>query len=255
MYSILYFGHSSSQSVAPASPKSDEIMETSTLTQSVIPANESNLTTSHCLSNDAVAGIVVGAAVGLAIITALVIFFCMRRKRHPRSRRRHHRSLDGPQVPRKTRDRPAVVEIPNTSSVLENYLPQSADDSTVERRARTTLEQIGFHVDNFYQSQSVVASSKSDDGLTGFDSPYLPAPLMTLLSQSKDTIPLIVHALAYFVILSLSPFKHSKHSLLPIEFVTLPSSVGFLEASGSTKAGKISFWATTGHSIVYKRKS
>lgn len=209
--------------------------------------NESKPTAGHSLSNNTVAGIVVGAAVGLAFITFILTFLFMRRKRRSKSSRRHHRPSNGPQVPRKTRDRRVVTETSGASSLLEHYLPQSADDNTVEQRARTTLEQIGFHVKTFYQNPSIVGSRNSEDELATFDSPYLPTPLVTLLSQSKDTVPLIVHSLAYFVTLSISPIKDPTHSLLPIEFVTLPSSFGSAEANGSTKAGKIRFYATTGH--------
>lgn len=209
--------------------------------------DESKPTTGHSLSNDTVAGIVVGAAVGLAFITFLLTFLFMRRKRRSRSSRRHHRPSNGPQAPRKTRDRRVVTETSGASSLLDQYLPQSADDNTVGQRARTTLEQIGFHVETFYQDLSVVGSRNSEDELATFDSPYLPTPLVTILGQSKDTVPLIVHSLAYFVTLSISPIKDPTHSLLPIEFMTLPSSFGSAEANGSTKAGKIRFCATTGH--------
>ena len=243
-YSVAHSGDSSGQSVAPTSLPSDKSTDTSISTQSVLSVNDSKPTADHSLSNDTVAGIVVGTAVGLALITFLVTFCFMRRNRRSRSRRRHQRPSKGPPVPRKTRDRPIGIEISGASSLLENYLPQSADDNTVEHRARIALEQIGFHVETFYQSLSAIDARNSDDKLATFDSPYLPIPLLTLLTQSKDTIPLIVHSLAYLVTLSISPIKDPKHSLLPIEFVTLPSSVGSAEANVSTKAGKIQFCIT-----------
>ena len=246
-YSGTQSGDSSGQSVAPTSPSPDESTKSSTPTQSVLSANNTKPTAGHSLSNHTVAGVVVGAAVGLALITFLVTFLFMRRKRRSRSRRRPHRPSDGPPVPIKTRDRPIVTETSGASSPLENYLPQSADDNTIERRARTILEQMGFHVETFYQSLSVFVPRNSEDELASFDTPYLPTPLVTLLSQSKDTIPLIVHCLAYFVTLSISPITNPEHSLLPIEFVTLPSSIGSAEANVSTKAGKIRSYATTGH--------
>lgn len=111
------------------------------------------------------------------------------------------------------------------------------------------LDQIGFHVETFYQNSSA-DTSISDGQLAKFGSPYLPTPLVTLLSQSKDTIPLIMHSLAYFVTLSISSINGTEQSLLPIEFVTLPSSVGSVESNLSTNAGKIQFRITTVRCIV-----
>ena len=140
---------------------------------------------------------------------------------------------------RKSRNRPNIPKSSGASSLFENYLPQSADDSTVKQRVRITLEQIAFHIETFYQSLSDVGTPNFDEQLAMFDSPYLPTPLVTLFNQSKDKTPLIMHSLAYFVTLSISPINGTEQSLLPIEFVTLPSSVGCLESNVSANAGKI----------------
>ena len=252
--SSIAYSSSPGQAVASTSLSSDKSTDLSTSTQSVLPAHDHQSTTGHSLSNGTVAGIVVGAAVGLALITFLLTFLFMRRKRRSRSSRRHHRPSDRFLVLRKSRNRQIVPKISGASSLFENYLPQSADDSTVKQRARIILEQIGFHVETFYQSLSDVGTANFDDKLAMFDSPYLPSPLVTLFNQSKDKTPLIMHSLAYFVTLSISPINGTEQSLLPVEFVTLPSSVGCVESNVSANAGKIQFRATTGHSIVSQRK-
>ena len=96
----------------------------------------------HSPSNDTVAGIVVATAVGVAFLTFLVTYFLISRKRSSKSRRRHHRPSKVVSVPRKTRDHSVITEKLGASSLVEDYLPQSADDNIVERRARSTLEQI-----------------------------------------------------------------------------------------------------------------
>lgn len=252
--STAYPGNSSGQAVAPTSLSSDKPTDLSTPTQSVLSAHDHQSTTAHSLSNDTVAGIVVGAAVGLALVTFLITFLLMRRKRRSRSRRRHHQPSDGVLVLRKSRNRPIVPRLSGASSLFENCLPQSADDNTVKQRARTTLEQIGFHVETFYQSLSNVGTSNIGDQLAMFDSPFLPTPLVTLLGQSTDKTPLIMHSLAYFVTLSISPLNGTEHSLLPIEFVTLSSSVGCVESHVWANAGKIQFCVTTGHSLFLQSK-
>ena len=249
--SIAYSGNSPGQAVAPSSLSSDKPTDLSTSTQSVLPAQDYQSIAGHSLSNDTVAGIVVGAAIGLALITFLLTFLFMRRKQRARSRRRHHGPSEGVLVPRKSRNRPIVKKLSGASSPFENYLPQSAEDNTVKQRARTTLEQIGFHVETFYQSLPDVSIQNIDDQLAIFESPYLPTLLLTLLRQSKDKTPLIMHSLAYFVTLSISPINGTEQSLLPIEFVTLPSSVGCVKSNVSANAGKIQFCVTTGHFIAH----
>lgn len=252
--SIAYPGDSPGQAVAPTSLSSDKPTDLSTPTQSVLIAHDHQSTTAHSLSNNTVAGTVVGTAVGLALVTFLLTFLLMRRKRRSRSRRRHHQPSDGVLVLRKSRNRPIVPKPSGASSLFEDCLPQSAEDNTVKQRARTTLEQIGFHVETFYQSLADVGTTNMDDQLAMFDSPFLPTPLATLLSQSNDKTPLIMHSLAYFVTLSISPLNGTEQSLLPIEFVTLPSSVGCVESNVWANAGKIQFCATTGHFIVLQSK-
>ena len=252
--SFIAYSSSPGQAVAPTSLSSDNPTDLSTSIQSALPTHDYQSTTGHSLSNHTVAGIVVGAAVGLALITFLLTFTFMRRKRRSRSSRRHHRPSDRVLVLRKSRNRSNVPKSSGAPSLFENYLPQSADDSTVKQRTRITLEQIGFHVETFYQSLSDVGTPNFDEQLAMFASPYLPTPLVTLFNQSKDKTPLIMHSLAYLVTLSISPINGTEQSLLPIEFVTLPSSVGCVESNVSANAGKIQFYATTGHSIVSERK-
>ena len=226
----------------------------SSSTQSVLPAHDDQSTAGHSISNDIVAGIVVGAAIGPALITFLLTFLFMRRKRRSKSRRRHHRPSDRFLILKKSRNRPIVTKSSGAFSLFENHLPQSAEDNTVKQRASTILEQIGFHVETFYKSLSDIGTPIFDGQLAMFDSPYLPTSLVTLLSQSKDKTLLIKHSLAYFVTLSISPINATEHSLLPIEFVTLPSSVGRVESTVLPNAGKLQFYATARHFVALQRK-
>lgn len=248
--SIVSSGDSPDQVVARTSLSSERLRSLSASTKSVLPGHDYQSTAGHSLSNNTVAGIVVGAATGSALITFLLTFLFMRRKRRSRSRRRHHRPSDGFLILRRSRNRPVVPTPSGTSSFFENYLPQSAEDITVKQRARTTLDQICFHVETFYRRLSDFGTPNFDDQLAMFDSPYLPTPLVTLLTQSKNKTPLIMHSLAYFVTLSISPINFTEHSLLPIEFITLPSSLGRVESNVLANAGKIQSCATTGHFIA-----
>ena len=248
--SVAIFGDGSGQAGAPTSLSSNKSADASASTPSDLSTHQSKSTAGYSLSNDTVADLVVGAAVGLAFSSFLVTFLFMSRKRRSRSRRRYRRPSNDVSVPRKPRDQRIVTAKSGASSLFENYLPKSADDNTIKWRARTTLEQLGFHVETFYQNLSDVGTPRFNDQLAIFDSPYMTTPLVTQLSQSKDTVPVIMHSLAYSVTLSISPISATENSLLPIHFITLPSSVRSVESSVSTNAGKIQFYTTTNRFIV-----
>ena len=241
-FASAYSGNSSDQASVPTSSSSDTA--TPAAIPSVLSAHTSKSTAGHSLSNDTVAGIVVGSAVVLALLASLITFLFMRLGRRSRSRRRHRRPRNDAPAPKNIRPCPIVTE--NTSNAgfnFEKYLPQSADDNTVKQRVRETLEQIDFHVVTFYQNLSNVGMPNLDDQMAIYDTPYLTTPLATRLSHSKDTIPLIMHSLAYFVTLSISPTNGAEWPLLPVEFITLPSSVG---SEVSTNTGKTRLSGTTG---------
>ena len=253
--SIMSSGDGPDLVVARMSLSSDHptSLSTSTSTMSVLSGHGYQSTAGHSISNHTVAGIVVGAAIGSALITFLVTFLFMRRERRSRSSRQHHRPLERFLMLRKSTNR-QIVPTHSGPSFLENHLPRSAEDITVAQRARTTLEQICFHVETFYRGLSDDGTPNSDDQLAVFDSPYLPTPLVTLLTLSKNKTPLIMHSLAYLVTLSISSINVTEHSLLPIEFITLPSSLSCVESDVLANAGKIQFCAKNAHFIALQSK-
>lgn len=199
------------------------------------------------LSNGAVAGIVIAVAVGIALITFLVTFFIMRYKQRSKGQRRYRSSEDnelrtpGKKGQTAISKKPFVTEASEGSRTYENYLPQSADDSTVQQKTKAILDQLELHVENFYQKSSSSTPRVDTAQLAVFDSPYLPASLASLLPRSKNKVNVIKHALAFFVTSSILPSSDPARSLLPPEYTLLPNTVTKATSSVPTKAGESYF--------------
>ena len=204
-------------------------------------------TPSHRLSNGAVAGIAVGAALGLALITFLATFLIMRRKRHAKGKRQYRLSKNHGEFELNTSRQqnsatvakhPFTTETPVASGTYETYLPQSADDRTVQQKAKATLDHIELHVENFYRNSSSSAVRPDNAELAAFDSPFLPATLASLLPRSKNRVNIIKHALAQCIVPSISPTANPARSLLPTEYTLLPHTATSARSSIYNKAGK-----------------
>ncbi|EZF30586.1 hypothetical protein H101_05786 [Trichophyton interdigitale H6] len=90
-------------------------------------------------------------------------------------------------------------------SGLGNYIPTPVDDKTVESRILTVFDHLALHVENYYTS-SPPSNSESEHlsrcaaMLSNYNSPFLPAPVASLLSQSNDREPIIKHCLVQSLI-------------------------------------------------------
>ena len=237
----------SSSSQAPSKTTTSQPAGTNQGSSATSSTNSPLPTPSHRLSNGAVAGIVVGAALGLALLTFLATFLIMRRKRHAKGKRQSTSPKDRGEVELNTprqRDsatvakQPFTTEAPAASGTYENYLPQSADDRTVQQKAKATLDQIELHVENFYRNSSSSAARPDNAELVAFDSPYLPAALASLLPRSNNRVNIIKHTLAQYIVPSILPSASPARSLLPTEYALLPHTVTSARSGISNKVGK-----------------
>ena len=187
------------------------------------------------------AGVVIGVAVGLALITFLATFLAMRRRRGSGAKNNGGVLDTGSQHYQDSEPKgPSVIETPSGSTAFENFLPQSADDKTVQNNVKTTLDHIELHVENFYQNASASGARSADAELATFNSPYLPSSLAALLPQTNNRVLLIKHALAHFITSCISATASPDWSLLPEDFVLLPSAIRAANSSRSTKPGEYS---------------
>lgn len=209
-------------------------------TSSPASVAKGSTTSSNRLSNGVVAGIVVGVALGLALLTFLATFVIVRRQQRSKSRRSYRPARDSGTYKMgstTTRKKPMLTEANGASATYEDYLPQSADDKTIQQRTQSTLDQIELHVENFYRHSPSSALRPDNAELAKFDSPYLPASLATLLPRSNNRRNIMKHALAQSITSSISPSAKPALSLLPTEYTLSPDN------SASAKAGEYRFLA------------
>ena len=206
----------------------------SSISNSTSPHSPSALP-DHRLSNGTVAGIVVGAALALGLITFLATFAIMRRQKQSKRKRRSRSSEDGRGVALGPPRRQGPT---GASRTHDSYQPQSADDKTIQQKVRSTLDQIELHVENFYRNSSSSALSPDSGELSAFDSPYLSASLASLLPHSRNKLSIIKHALVQSVSSSLSLTADPTRSLIPTEYTLLPSTITSTKSSVTSKPGK-----------------
>ena len=229
---------------ASSSQSSREGQHTKSTTGSQSSASSSSITppqpslsasSDHRLPNGTVAGIVVGVAIGLALITFLATFLIKRRQSQSKSAKRPRSSQGGREIPLGQPRHPGSTGVPRTR---DSYLPQSADDRTIQQKVRSNLDQIELHVENFYRNSSSSALRPDNRELAVFDSPYLSAPLASLLPHSRNKLRIIKHALLQAVTSSLSPTADSTRSLIPTEYTLLPSAITSAKSSVTLKPSK-----------------
>ncbi len=200
----------------------------------------------HRLASGTVVGIAVAVGLGLALITFIATFLVMRRRsssRRGNSQRgskekagieltsaNRHSSLSDPKAV-------IVTKAPRSSDTLDSYLPQSADDRTVQNRVKTLLDQVELHVEIFYRDDPGLTSVRQHTDMAIFNSPNLPSSLTALLSKSRHATFLIKHALAQFITSSISLRSRSGSRLLPEEFTLVPTAIKSIRDGETTKPG------------------
>lgn len=200
----------------------------------------------HRLATGTVAGIAVAVGLGLALATFIATFLVMRRRRTSQCEYDHGGSKgktvseladtnrqNSLSEPKKV----LVTEAPKSSNTIENYLPQSADDKTVQTNVKTMLDQVELYVENFYRNDPGLSSVRLHADIAVFNSPHLPNSLATLLLQSTQATFLIKQALAQSITSSILPRARPGSSLLPDEFMLVPTAAESTRNSGPTKPG------------------
>ena len=116
--------------------------------------------------------------------------------------------------------------------------PQAADDRTVATKATTLLDHIELFIENFYDQSSHSSATSSNSELSLFDSPLPGHILQSLLSTTKNALPLITHALVHRMVISLSGNSSIEESFLPPEFVSMLRRCEGENNSSALKPGK-----------------
>ncbi|MCJ1381371.1 hypothetical protein MMC17_004481 [Xylographa soralifera] len=221
---------SSSLGTAATSSASTSTPAVSASAGLMVPSSSGNL------SNGAVAGVVIGCAVALSLLTFCATYLWMRsqnnrRKGHRRERHGSLRTSTG-RLSRKvpeTKQSIVTEEMNNigATSSIQKYLPRPADDKTVNNKIFGLLDNIAIHVENFYRNTSPADLSGLVAQLAQFNCPHLPESIVAMLERSKTPETLITHCLTELITASISPSRESTRSLLPSQFAPLPSTDSF----------------------------
>jgi hypothetical protein len=176
------------------------------------------------VSTGALAGGIVGAAIGGALIAFFLTFQIMSSRRHGRRHRRSssrsaHHNGDAPSPEKST---PLV----DRRHAWELHLPQPTDDATLRKAMKTLYDRIELHIENFYSDLQVYPAAheeaKWSTAIQQVDSPYLPAPIGTLLQQTKRMTAVMKHSLAHLVISGIDVNANCPFPLLPDEVTATP---------------------------------
>jgi hypothetical protein len=199
---------------------------------STISPTHSSSASGNKFSTGALVGGIVGAAVGGALLAFTLTFLIMfsKRKKH-----RHHRSSFT--TPEKS-DRGAAAGLARSMSpplvdskhAWELHLPQPVDDMTLQQAMKTLYDRLELHIENFYSDSSTsTASNQAIDetkwasAIQHLETPHLPAPVGTLLQQTRAKTVIMKHCLAHLVVSGIDPsVVDGTFPLLPDEITSIP---------------------------------
>lgn len=99
---------------------------------------------------------------------------------------------------------------------LTRYVPEPADDITICMRIQTFFDQAGLHIDNYYSRSALAPRLNQEDTvrINDYDSPFLGASLVPLLSSSRNQRVVLTHILIHTLLQSIRPGNETR-SLLP----------------------------------------
>ena len=185
------------------------------------------------LSNGAVAGVVIGCALALSLLTFCSTYLWMRRRNNRRedSRDGRHGSLrtSSRRSSRKDAETKQPIVTEEMSSIgarspIQEYIPRAADDKTVHNKVFGLLDNIAVHVENFYRNISPTVPAESVAQLGQLNSSHLPESIVAMLQRSSHPDTLITHCLTELIIAAIMPSREPTQSLLPMQFTALPST-------------------------------
>ncbi|KAE8141240.1 hypothetical protein BDV38DRAFT_237620 [Aspergillus pseudotamarii] len=191
------------------------------------------------LSDGGLAGAIVGSILGTFIFTLLGAFLFFRRGRQNKSH--SERTLvTSPDITKgleQTYSHPIQSSLLSTNGTqashsvpvgaqylnLSAYIPQPADDGTVSSRIQTLFDQASLHVDNYYSTRLTKLELSQDvtHSIEHYDSTFLPAPLTTMLSNSRAKRSVLTHVLVRKLLQAIQP-GNEPECLLPVLYASGP---------------------------------
>ncbi|KAJ5431803.1 hypothetical protein N7445_008301 [Penicillium cf. griseofulvum] len=219
------------------------------------------------------AGAIVGAFAGgciLALFAALLFFRFRKKSREPRDKGRDSAFFekDSAKVSRQavnpfagsstmahSETPPPQVATASKSHHLDmsTYIPQPADDNSVCMRIQSLLDQASLHVENYYARIASNPPLTQDHlaRLSHYDSTYLPASLITMLSNPRSQRAVLTHALVESLLRAIQPGE-TEDSFLP-PYAQSPRKQGSEMADAATDRTEFAWRMLT--SFLYASKN
>ncbi|KAK2746772.1 hypothetical protein FQN55_005499 [Onygenales sp. PD_40] len=193
------------------------------------PANSINKTLLAC----AIAGSIAGTAL-LTLLIACIVFRRWKSSKGfwgPNADSRGDERSTTPlnntlPPPRRSGDKATLLDQKQNHEAisLSSYVPHPAEDQTVKDRVLAVFDQVALHAENYYAPSSIsilgvslLPETKASISL--YDSPCLPASVISLLEEPKNQISIIKHCLIRTVLPGIIP---------GFEFPLLPGRPSFL---------------------------
>lgn len=191
------------------------------------------------ISTGSLAGAAIGCLIGGALIAFLVAFLIFRKREQRRTNAAgYYRPNDSPNRGEVV----ALTEKPSSKSAgavtgWQAFLPQSADDRTIQNGVKTFFNLIELHVDNFYRKAPVELDQRTLDALARIDSGKLPGRIDQLMQDQRLVLPVIKHCIADLLITRMSPLEYHDTSLLPSNISTIPGKLQASSLSSNERSG------------------
>ena len=213
------------------------------LTGTVSSPPSSSTSTSGC-PKGTLAGAIVGSALGAALITLAITFLIFRRRLQ-----RGHNSGTGSRENGTGADRraskvqPSVVEKTAADSEQggrrwQAYLPQSADDRTMQDAVKSFFDQIELHVDNYYRKTDTGLDDGTRRAVKQMDTGELPGPIDELMQNPRLALSVIKHSITGLLLAKMTPDIKTTASLLPPHLSEEPTKLHAVSMSANESDGK-----------------
>ena len=197
-------------------------------------------------SGGSLAGAAIGCLIGGALIAFLIAFLIFRKRAQRNASAGagaggggYHQNNDSTNQ----RDVVALSEKPSSKSAgavvgWQSFLPQSADDRTIQNGVKTFFNLIELHVDNFYRKAPVELDQRTREALARIDSGKLPGRIDQMMQDQRLVLPVIKHCIADLLITRMSPLTYPETSLLPSNLSAIPGRLQSASLSSSERSGK-----------------
>lgn len=222
-------------------PLTSSQVTASTISASTTQSISSTLTTPATVSSGSsggghvgvasLAGAIVGCTLGAALITFLLTFMFMRKRMDRVNASRSVRRESGSSRRRGSSKGQFLVSEKPVSTLedatlrWQSYLPQPADDRTIQNQVKTLFDQIELHVDNYYRKANVGLDDSMRQALVQLDTGELPMPIEELAQNPRMALAVIKHCIAGLLVKRMTPEANSFASLLPRHLSETPTKL------------------------------